>query len=77
MSKSTDLRPTGTTLYFLPVETRVPLKFGAEVFTHGTCARGRMTILGRDGRGGGEFCDQRRAGPCADHVHGSGFSNRV
>ncbi|MDA0768325.1 MAG: hypothetical protein O3A92_16060 [Verrucomicrobia bacterium] len=49
MCKSTDIRPTGTTLYFLPVETRVPLKFGAEVLTQVTCARVRMTVRGRDG----------------------------
>ena len=38
------------TLYFLPVETRVPLKFGPETLTEVTCARVGMTIHGLDGR---------------------------
>ncbi len=40
---------TQTTLYFLPVETRVPLKFGSETLTHAVCARVKMTV--RDGAG--------------------------
>jgi L-alanine-DL-glutamate epimerase-like enolase superfamily enzyme len=36
-------------LYFLPVETRVPLKFGTETLTHVTCARVRVRV--RDARG--------------------------
>ncbi len=39
MSKPTDVHVTGATLYFLPVETRVPLKFGPETLTYVTCAR--------------------------------------
>jgi len=35
----------GTTLYFLPVATRMPLKFGAETLTHVTCARVRLTLM--------------------------------
>ena len=37
-------------LYLLPVETRVPLKFGAEVLSSVTCARAKITVRGRDGR---------------------------
>jgi L-alanine-DL-glutamate epimerase-like enolase superfamily enzyme len=49
MSKTTDIRPIATTLYFLPIETRVPLKFGGETLTHVTCARVRMTVRSGDG----------------------------
>lgn len=57
MSKPTDIQPKAATLYFLPVETRVPLKFGAETLTHVTCARVRMTVedcRGRSAQGWGE-----------------------
>ncbi len=50
MSKATDVRPVAASLYFLPVETRVPLKFGAETFTSGTCARVRITVADAKGR---------------------------
>ena len=49
MGKATDARPRGVGLYFLPVETRVPLKFGAETVTHVLCARVRMRV--EDGQG--------------------------
>ncbi len=49
MSKITDVRPFSAGLYFLPVETRVPLKFGSETLTSATCARVRMRV--RDARG--------------------------
>ena len=42
MSKNTDVRPDGVSLFFLPIETRVPLKFGPETLTHVTCARVRL-----------------------------------
>jgi len=45
-----DCRVTGVTLWFLPVATRVPLKFGTEALTSVTCARVRMEVVGRDGR---------------------------
>ncbi len=45
-----DLRITGATLWFLPVRTRVPLKFGTEALTSVTCARVRLRVVGRDGR---------------------------
>jgi len=49
MGRLSDVRVTGCALYFLPIQTRVPLKFGAEVLTHVTCARVRVTVV--DGRG--------------------------
>jgi len=39
MSKETDIQCIGTKVCFLPVETRIPLKFGPETLTHVTCAR--------------------------------------
>jgi len=57
MSKVTDVRPIATSLYFLPVTTRVPLKFGPETLTSVTCARVRLTVedeLGRRAEGWGE-----------------------
>ncbi|MBM4030388.1 MAG: hypothetical protein FJ291_01215 [Planctomycetes bacterium] len=50
MPKSTDIRPIGCELYFLPVETRVPLKFGPETLTHVTCARVRLRVADANGR---------------------------
>ena len=50
MGKATDVRPRATALYFLPVETRVPLKFGPETLTHVTCARVRVTVEDAQGR---------------------------
>lgn len=37
--KNSDIRIKGLRLYFLPVRTRIPLKFGPEVLTNVTCAR--------------------------------------
>jgi len=50
MSRTTDVRPVGAALYLLPVETRVPLKFGAETLTSVTCARVRLEVSDRAGR---------------------------
>lgn len=50
MARETDIRPKGVTLYFLPVQTRVPLKFGPETLTHVTCARASMIVEDRRGR---------------------------
>jgi L-alanine-DL-glutamate epimerase-like enolase superfamily enzyme len=50
MAQSTDVRPVGSALHFLPVQTRVPLKFGPETLTSVTCARARVVVAGRDGR---------------------------
>ena len=49
MSKKTDVRVTGVELWFLPVELRMPLKFGAQVVEKVTCARVRVTV--EDGAG--------------------------
>lgn len=57
MAKPTDIYPRATTLYFLPEETRVPLKFGTETLTHVTCARVRMRVedtFGHAAEGWGE-----------------------
>src|SRR5438034_1726125 len=57
MRKSTDVRVTGATLYFLPVKTRIPLKFGTETTTSVTCARVSVTVSdgqGRAAKGWGE-----------------------
>src|SRR5580704_2705421 len=50
MPKETDVRPVAATLYFLPVTTRMPLKFGPETVTYVTCARVRLTVANRTGR---------------------------
>ncbi len=47
---TTDIRPIAATLYFLPVQTRVPLKFGPETLTTVTCARVRLTVTDSRGR---------------------------
>ncbi|MFH1737389.1 MAG: hypothetical protein ABIH23_00175, partial [bacterium] len=44
MRKQTDIHPVAVSLYFLPVETRVPLKFGPETLTYVTCARVCMRV---------------------------------
>ncbi len=50
MPKVTDIKPKGVRLYFLPVETRVPLKFGPETLTHVTCARACMQVEDTNGK---------------------------
>ncbi|MBN2307967.1 MAG: hypothetical protein JXR94_03290, partial [Candidatus Hydrogenedentes bacterium] len=49
MSKTTDVCVKAASLFFLPVETRVPLKFGTETLTHVTCARARIAVERADG----------------------------
>ena len=49
MSKATDICVVGARLYFLPVQARLPLKFGHQVSTSVTCARAALVV--RDGRG--------------------------
>ena len=49
MPAETDVRILGASLYFLPVETRVPLKFGTEVLTSVTCARASVRVAKADG----------------------------
>ena len=50
MTNPTDIRVIGTELYFLPVQTRVPLKFGPETLTSVTCARACVRVRDRQGR---------------------------
>ncbi len=50
MPHPTDIRPVAITLYFLPIKTRVPLKFGPEITTEVTCARVKMTVADSAGR---------------------------
>jgi L-alanine-DL-glutamate epimerase-like enolase superfamily enzyme len=49
-SKPTDIRVIGSDLYFLPIKTRVPLKFGSETLTEVTCARVRVWVEAQPGR---------------------------
>ncbi len=48
--KTTDISPVSVDLYFIPVETRVPLKFGPETLTSVICARACMTVANKQGR---------------------------
>jgi len=50
MKKLTDARVVAARLYFLPVRTRVPLKFGAETLTRVTCGRAWVEVEDRAGR---------------------------
>jgi L-alanine-DL-glutamate epimerase-like enolase superfamily enzyme len=50
MHMGSDIRVAGVRLYFLPVQTRVPLKFGLETLTSVTCARACVTVRDRQGR---------------------------
>jgi L-alanine-DL-glutamate epimerase-like enolase superfamily enzyme len=47
---ATDIRIVGADLWYLPVTTRMPLKFGSESLTKVVCARARVLVKGRDGR---------------------------
>lgn len=49
MPKLTDIQVTGVQLYFLPVQTRMPLKFGTETLSSVTCARVRVEVRTRNG----------------------------
>lgn len=46
----TDIKPVSVSLYFISVDTRVPLKFGSEVLTNVTCARVCLEVEDRQGR---------------------------
>jgi len=50
MPKPTDIRPVAASVWFLPVQTRVPLKFGPETLTQVTVARVMVTVTDRQGR---------------------------
>ena len=47
---STDVRVKDIALYLIPVETRVPLKFGTETLLTVTCARAKVTVEDQTGR---------------------------
>jgi len=49
-STATTIRPVAAILYFLPIQTRIPLKFGPETLTHVTCARVRVTVTDHQGK---------------------------
>ncbi len=46
MPGSTDVRVVGVSLYFLPIATRMPLKFGGETLTSVTVARASVQVSG-------------------------------
>jgi len=46
----TDISPAAVDLYFIPVETRVPLKFGPETLTSVICARACVTATNDQGQ---------------------------
>ena len=48
--KRTDISPVSVDLYFIPVKTRVPLKFGPETTTSVICARTCMTVANEQGQ---------------------------
>ncbi len=50
MPKPSDIRVVGASLYLLPVQTRVPLKFGTGTVTEVTVARARVRVVDRAGR---------------------------
>jgi L-alanine-DL-glutamate epimerase-like enolase superfamily enzyme len=50
MPKSTDIRPRSASLHYLPIQSRVPVKFGHQILTHVTCARVKMTVADPAGR---------------------------
>ncbi len=48
--KPTDIRVRSVQLYFLPIQARMPLKFGHQILSHMTCARVRVVVSDRAGR---------------------------
>src|SRR5262245_38305129 len=50
MPKPTDIRIIGAAIYFIPVQTRVPLKFGSETLLSVICARACVRVADREGR---------------------------
>ena len=49
MSKLTDIKPVAVTLYCLPVETRIPYRFGTEELKSVVCVRARVEAENRSG----------------------------
>lgn len=55
--RDTDIRVESVAVYFLPVRTRTPLKFGAETLTEVCCCRSQVVVsdaAGRRAKGWGE-----------------------
>ncbi|MGD9940715.1 MAG: enolase C-terminal domain-like protein [Clostridia bacterium] len=50
MAHDRDVRVRNVSLYFLPIKTRIPLKFGPEITTHTTCARALVRVEDHHGR---------------------------
>src|SRR5262249_54166121 len=50
MNKPTDIRLTRAELYFIPVQTRMPIKFGPETLSKVSVARAKVTVADRAGR---------------------------
>jgi L-alanine-DL-glutamate epimerase-like enolase superfamily enzyme len=50
MPHLTDIHPVAVEVYFLPIQTRVPLKFGPEITTEVTLARVKITVADAHGR---------------------------
>ncbi len=46
----TDVKVKNIELFLIPVETRVPLKFGTETLSSVTCARAKVTVENREGK---------------------------
>ncbi|MEO0413587.1 MAG: mandelate racemase/muconate lactonizing enzyme family protein [Verrucomicrobiota bacterium] len=44
------MKISATSLFFLPVDMRVPLKFGAQTLSSVTCARAKVSVTGTDGK---------------------------
>jgi L-alanine-DL-glutamate epimerase-like enolase superfamily enzyme len=49
MARAWDIQIAGVSLYFIPIQTRVPLKFGTETLTSVTCARVRLAVRNNSG----------------------------
>jgi hypothetical protein len=50
MRKKTDVFPVGVAVYFIPIENRVPLKFGRETVSSVVCARVCMRVANANGK---------------------------
>jgi len=47
---NSDITPVSVDLYFIPIETRIPFKFGREILTSVVCARVCVTVTNRQGQ---------------------------
>jgi len=50
MAKPTDIQARSAWLYYLPIRSRMPIKFGHQVLTHVTCARVKVAVADPAGR---------------------------